>query len=99
MYQSTGPSPVDPSVVGVPFLNSDAIELLSNCCTSKEFDLWQSLGANWTQPVRVRKFLGPSYSYLFTIPFSSNIFGKFNRAATRSATITSPSNFIPTRVH
>lgn len=46
-------TPIDPSAVGVPFLNVDAIELLSNCCTSKEYDLWQSLGVNWTQPVRV----------------------------------------------
>ena len=50
--RSNGPLPVDPCVVGVPFLNPDSIELLRNCCTSKEFDLWQSLGVNWTQPVK-----------------------------------------------
>lgn len=47
------PSPIDPALVGVPYLNYDAIDLLSNCCTSKEFDLWQSLGPNWIQPIKV----------------------------------------------
>lgn len=42
----------------VPYLSADAIELLSNCCTSKETELWQSLGLNWTQPVRHP--IGPS---------------------------------------
>lgn len=50
--RSNGPSPVDPSMVGVPYLNSEAVELLANCCTSKEYDLWHSLGPNWTLPVR-----------------------------------------------
>lgn len=45
--------PIDPSIVGVPYLNHEAIELLSNCCTSKEFDLWQSLGPQWVQPIKV----------------------------------------------
>ncbi|KAH9510542.1 Epidermal growth factor receptor kinase substrate 8-like, variant 2 [Dermatophagoides farinae] len=43
---------VYPSLVGIPYLSPDAIELLSNCCTSKEFDLWQSLGNNWIQSVK-----------------------------------------------
>ncbi len=47
--------PIDPSIVGVPYLNHEAIDLLSNCCTSKEFDLWQSLGPNWVQPLKVRE--------------------------------------------
>lgn len=50
--RSNHPLPVDPCVVGLPFLNPDALELLRNCCTSKEYDLWQSLGINWTQPVK-----------------------------------------------
>ena len=50
--RSNHPLPVDPCVVGIPFLNLDSIELLRNCCTSKEYDLWQSLGINWTQPVK-----------------------------------------------
>uniref|UniRef100_A0A6G1SLQ5 Epidermal growth factor receptor kinase substrate 8 n=1 Tax=Aceria tosichella TaxID=561515 RepID=A0A6G1SLQ5_9ACAR len=43
--------PVDPTVVGIPYLNRDALELLSNCCTSKESDLWLSLGPNWTETI------------------------------------------------
>lgn len=51
-YLPLGPVPIDPGAVTIPFLSADAIELLSNCCTSKETELWQSLGVNWTQPVR-----------------------------------------------
>lgn len=37
--------------MGIPYLNQDALDLLSNCCTSKESDLWMSLGSNWTQTI------------------------------------------------
>ncbi|KAI1292639.1 Epidermal growth factor receptor kinase substrate 8 [Halotydeus destructor] len=50
--RGNGPVPVEPAAVGMPYLNSEAVELLSNCCTSKEYDLWQSLGPNWSQPAR-----------------------------------------------
>jgi hypothetical protein len=43
--------PIDATAVEMPFLHHESIDLLSNCCTSKEFDLWQSLGPNWTQVV------------------------------------------------
>ncbi|XP_035220990.1 epidermal growth factor receptor kinase substrate 8-like isoform X1 [Stegodyphus dumicola] len=33
-----------------PLLTRDAIELLANCCTSKETDLWHSLGDSWIIP-------------------------------------------------
>lgn len=33
-----------------PLLTRDAMELLSNCCTSKETDLWHSLGDAWIIP-------------------------------------------------
>lgn len=46
--------PVDPTLVNVPYLNRDALELLSNCCTSKESDLWLSLGPNWTQTIDIK---------------------------------------------
>ena len=36
--------------VVAPLLTRDAIELLMNCCTSKESDLWHSLGESWTTP-------------------------------------------------
>uniref|UniRef100_A0A1E1X566 Putative epidermal growth factor receptor kinase substrate n=1 Tax=Amblyomma aureolatum TaxID=187763 RepID=A0A1E1X566_9ACAR len=33
-----------------PLLTRDALELLANCCTSKESDLWHSLGDAWVVP-------------------------------------------------
>ncbi|CAL1287181.1 unnamed protein product [Larinioides sclopetarius] len=33
-----------------PLLTRDSIELLANCCTSKETDLWHSLGDSWIIP-------------------------------------------------
>ncbi|XP_075676958.1 uncharacterized protein LOC113795507 isoform X2 [Dermatophagoides pteronyssinus] len=57
--------PVDPSLVGIPYLSPDAIELLSNCCTSKEFDLWQSLGNNWIQSVKHIRMTSP-FQPIFT---------------------------------
>lgn len=45
--------PIDPTLVGIPYLNKDALELLSNCCTSKESDMWLSLGPNWTQTIDI----------------------------------------------
>ncbi|KAH7639992.1 epidermal growth factor receptor kinase substrate 8-like protein 1 [Dermatophagoides farinae] len=57
--------PVDPSLVGIPYLSPDAIELLSNCCTSKEFDLWQSLGNNWIQSVKHVRMTSP-FQPIFT---------------------------------
>lgn len=36
-----------PSRVVAPLLTRDAKELLMNCCTSKESDLWHSLGDSW----------------------------------------------------
>ncbi|PRD24943.1 UNVERIFIED_CONTAM: Eps8 [Trichonephila clavipes] len=37
------------SRVVAPLLTRDAIELLMNCCTSKESDLWHSLGESWVE--------------------------------------------------
>lgn len=42
---------IDPTLVGIPYLNQDALDLLSNCCTSKEYDMWMSLGPNWIQTI------------------------------------------------
>ena len=33
-----------------PLLTRDAIDLLTNCLTSRETELWQSLGDAWTEP-------------------------------------------------
>lgn len=38
------------SKVVSPLLTRDSIDLLLNCCTSKESDLWHSLGDPWTIP-------------------------------------------------
>jgi epidermal growth factor receptor kinase substrate 8 len=65
--------PIDPSIVGVPYLNHEAIDLLSNCCTSKEFDLWQSLGPNWVQPLKHNPRLSHSYQPVFTDGWAPNI--------------------------
>ena len=47
---------MDPSLVEIPYLSPDAIELLLNCCTRLECDLWRSLGDNWRKSVKVRLF-------------------------------------------
>ena len=64
--------PVDQSLVGVPYLHPEAIELLTNCCTSKEFDLWQSLGINWIQVVKNLRH-NTSYQPVFTDGWAPNI--------------------------
>ncbi|XP_013773174.2 epidermal growth factor receptor kinase substrate 8-like protein 2 isoform X4 [Limulus polyphemus] len=46
--QQTG-SNLPPQVVA-PLLTADAIDLLVNCCSSKETDLWHSLGDPWIIP-------------------------------------------------
>jgi len=42
-----GPSAVASTVV-VPLLSAEAIQLLSDCLTSRECQLWSSLGDAWT---------------------------------------------------
>ena len=42
--------------VVAPLLTRDAIELLHNCLTSKENELWQSLGDAWLIPRFVDPF-------------------------------------------
>jgi epidermal growth factor receptor kinase substrate 8 len=39
-----------PSKVVSPLLTVDAVELLINCLTSKENELWNSLGDSWVVP-------------------------------------------------
>lgn len=51
LYSPPATPPIDPTLVGIPYLNQDALDLLSNCCTSKESDMWISLGPNWTQTI------------------------------------------------
>lgn len=49
-----------------PLLTRDAIELLSNCCTSKETDLWHSLGDAWVVPRDQWKGYESSYNPVFS---------------------------------
>lgn len=46
----TNAAPNLPSRVIAPLLSYDAIELLSNCLSSKETELWHSLGDAWHTP-------------------------------------------------
>ena len=45
-----------PARVVAPLLTYDAIELLSNCLSSKETELWHSLGDDWHTPKYVMVF-------------------------------------------
>ncbi|XP_022235258.1 epidermal growth factor receptor kinase substrate 8-like, partial [Limulus polyphemus] len=42
-------SSLPPQVV-TPLLTSDAVDLLDNCCSPKERDIWYSLGESWVIP-------------------------------------------------
>lgn len=46
----SNPVPNLPARVISPLLTYDAVELLSNCLSSKETELWQSLGDAWRTP-------------------------------------------------
>lgn len=52
--------------VVAPLLTRDACELLDNCCTSKENDLWRSLGEPWIVPRDQWKNYEDSYHPVFT---------------------------------
>ncbi|KFM63697.1 Epidermal growth factor receptor kinase substrate 8, partial [Stegodyphus mimosarum] len=54
------------SRVVAPLLTRDAIELLMNCCTSKESDLWHSLGDSWITPRDQWKGFEGSYHPVFS---------------------------------
>ncbi|XP_022672900.1 uncharacterized protein LOC111255315 isoform X5 [Varroa destructor] len=54
------------SKVVAPLLTRDACELLDNCCTSKENDLWRSLGDAWSVPRDQWKNYEDTYQPVFT---------------------------------
>ena len=49
-----------------PLLTADAVELLLNCLTSKENELWHSLGDVWYVPQEDWNDHVPSYRPVFT---------------------------------
>ncbi|ODN06606.1 Epidermal growth factor receptor kinase substrate 8-like protein 2 [Orchesella cincta] len=65
--------------VVAPLLSRGAIELLNNCLTSKETELWHSLGDAWLLPREQWKGYVPQYQPVFmdgwspTIPDSNNL--------------------------
>merc|ERR1712012_1016749 len=69
-----------PSKVLEPLLSADAVELLINCLTSKESELWHSLGETWYVPSEEWKGHVPPYRPVFmdgwspvVMPFSEGI--------------------------
>lgn len=44
-----------------PLLTADAVELLTNCLTSRETEIWQSLGETWCVPRSLWKYNVPPY--------------------------------------
>ncbi|XP_066949900.1 epidermal growth factor receptor kinase substrate 8-like isoform X3 [Macrobrachium rosenbergii] len=55
-----------PSKVLSPMLSLDAIDLLTNCLTSRETELWQSLGDTWCIPRNMWKYNVPPYQPVFS---------------------------------
>jgi len=55
-----------PSKVVSPLLTKDAIDLLTNCMTSAETELWQSLGEAWRVPRRLWGGAVPPYQPVFS---------------------------------
>merc|ERR1719507_769371 len=54
-----------PSKVLEPLLSADAVDLLINCLTSKESELWHSLGETWYVPSEEWKGHVPPYRPVF----------------------------------
>ncbi|KAK4291774.1 hypothetical protein Pmani_033775 [Petrolisthes manimaculis] len=55
-----------PSKVLSPLLTADAIELLTNCLTSRETEIWHSLGDVWCIPRSMWKYNVPPYQPVFS---------------------------------
>ncbi|CAO1331302.1 unnamed protein product [Diamesa serratosioi] len=54
-----------PASVVKPLLSREAINLLTNCITSKETELWHSLGNAWAMPKDIWKEKVPEYKPVF----------------------------------
>ncbi|KAK8739751.1 hypothetical protein OTU49_003179 [Cherax quadricarinatus] len=55
-----------PSKVLSPLLTADAMDLLTNCLTSRETELWHSLGETWCIPRNMWKYSVPPYQPVFS---------------------------------
>uniref|UniRef100_A0A6A7FVU1 Epidermal growth factor receptor kinase substrate 8-like protein 2 n=2 Tax=Hirondellea gigas TaxID=1518452 RepID=A0A6A7FVU1_9CRUS len=55
-----------PAKVVSPLLNQDAVDLLNNCLSSRETELWQSLDDAWIQPREHWKYPVPPYQPVFS---------------------------------
>ncbi|XP_045605619.1 epidermal growth factor receptor kinase substrate 8 isoform X2 [Procambarus clarkii] len=55
-----------PSKVLSPLLTADAMDLLTNCLTSRETELWHSLGDTWCIPRNMWKYNVPPYQPVFS---------------------------------
>merc|ERR1719225_1142 len=74
-----GPNP--PSKVLAPLLNKNAIDLLVNCLTSKESELWHSLGEAWYVPREQWKGYVPPFKPVFMDGWSPAMLDDFGSAA------------------
>lgn len=55
-----------PSKVLSPMLSLDAVDLLTNCLSSRETELWHSLGDTWVIPKNMWKYNVPPYQPVFS---------------------------------
>jgi len=70
-----------PSKVLAPLLNKNAVDLLINCLTSKESELWHSLGEAWYVPREQWKGFVPPYKPVFMDGWSPALMDDYGTAA------------------
>merc|ERR1719464_641040 len=70
-----------PSKILAPLLNKNAVDLLINCLTSKESELWHSLGEAWYVALEEWKGFVPPYKPVFMDGWSPAMMDDFGSAA------------------
>lgn len=70
-----------PSKILGPLLNKNAVDLLINCLTSKESELWHSLGEAWYVPREQWKGFVPPYKPVFMDGWSPAMMDDFGTAS------------------
>jgi len=70
-----------PSKIQAPLLNKNAVDLLINCLTSKESELWHSLGEAWYVPREQWKGYVPPFKPVFMDGWSPAMFDDFGTAS------------------